>query len=483
MENKSKEDKIKLKELVLDTNNPRFAELYTGNNNEEELITYLLYNEAAIDVAKAIVKSNEYYQDRPLWVIEKEGKYLVKDGNRRCAAVKALQLPGKYEIDLPKTDIPELPVLIYKNEEDVNERIFQEHANSLFRSWERIAKALEVYRLFKIGNTVSSMKEIDSSPAQLIKLASFYYEAVKIGGDDFKNLLTRGRGRTGGRAIIFERLFNIKYTQKCGYHFKSNPNYEIVIDDTTKFNKYVSALIHCLKDDVNYEIKTDTVDLEKEAFFKRLKIYGFDYFAKATVGSSTNNNGQTSGTSNSGTADSSSTNNPNSGSSSSGGSQSSNSGNGSTKKYPILKRKALPPGLKGRVVEYFKLDPMTCPNSKIAMARVTFECVLKYVVEQTKYNGKTTMNKSIHFQNVYPPNKYANFDLMKTKFTEIIKANVDKNSFNSFNLMTLHQLIHNYKVNGVPANGDNISHNLLELIEFMLQDETDLLNSLDLTKL
>lgn len=478
MAQKSIEGRVKLSELVLDINNPRFAELYTGSNSEEELIKYLLYNEAAIDVAKAIVKAEEFYPDRPLWVIEKDGKYLVKDGNRRCAAVKVLHLPGKYEIDLPKFDFKELPVLIYNKEEDVDERIFQEHANSLFKSWERIAKALEVYRLFKSGNTVNSMKDIDSSPAQLIKLASFYYEAVKIGGDDFKKLLTGGR-KAGGRAIIFERLFSPKYTTGCGYHFKSNPSYEISIDNQNKFTSYISALVQCLMDDLNYEIKTDTIDTEKENFFNRLKVYGFDYFAKtpsANPSSSANTNTSSATTSSATGSNTSSTIDINT-------SQQSNNNRGSTKKTPTLNRKGLPPGLRGRISEYFKLDSVICPNSKIAMARVTFECVLKYVVEQTKFNGRTTMNKTGYFQPVYPPNKYANFDLMKTRFTDLIKTNVDKNAFNSFHLQNLHQLIHNYKVNGIPSDGEQISNNLLELIEFMLQDETDLLNSLDLTRL
>jgi hypothetical protein len=500
---KSVQSSIKLQELILDTSNPRFAELYTGDRSEEDLIKYLLSNEAATDVAKAIVKTGEFYKDRPLWVIEKNGKYLVKDGNRRCAAVKALQLPGKYEMDLPKTDFIELPVLIYNNEEDVNERIFQEHANSLFRSWERIAKSLEVFRLFKTGNSVNSMKDIDSSPAQLIKLASFYYEAVKIGGDDFKNLLTRGRGRTGGRAIIFERLF--KYSVKCGYHFKSNPSYEISINDSGRFNSYISALIQCLLADENYEIKTDTVDTEKETFFKRLTIFGFDFNAKNIAANTTDVVPSNSTVQNSSSGNNLSTDpvlsevNPNNGAldstnisfaenntnnQSSSTNQNTTSGNsrGSTKKQPLLKRKGLPPGLKGRVTEYFSLDSILNPNSKIAMARVTFECVLKYIVEDTKYNNRTTMNKTGYFQPVYS-GKYANFDLMKTKFTDLIKTKVDKNAFNSFDIQHLHQLIHNYKVNGVSTVGDQTSYNLMPLIEFMLQDESDLLNSLDLTKL
>lgn len=95
---------VSLGNLKLDVKNPRFAELYSGSDKEDELVEYLLYNESAEDVARGIVDANEFYPDRPLWVLRKdEENYIVKDGNRRCAAVKALQFPSKYGLDLPKT--------------------------------------------------------------------------------------------------------------------------------------------------------------------------------------------------------------------------------------------------------------------------------------------------------------------------------------------------------------------------------------------
>src|SRR5690554_2360490 len=94
---------IPLDDLVLDVKNPRFAELYSDSKNEDDLIEYLLYTEAAEEVAKGIVKVGEFYPDKPLWVLKLGEKYLVKDGNRRCSAVKALQLPGKYKLGLTKT--------------------------------------------------------------------------------------------------------------------------------------------------------------------------------------------------------------------------------------------------------------------------------------------------------------------------------------------------------------------------------------------
>ncbi|WP_029273318.1 hypothetical protein [Flavobacterium sp. KJJ] len=493
MNNKSKLRQVNLDDLELDLNNPRFAELYSGSQNEDDLIEYLLYSEAADEVAKAIVSADEFYPDRPLWVVENNGKYLVKDGNRRCSAVKALQMPGKFKLNLPKTNLDELPVLIYNKIQDIDARIVQEHAGNLFRRWERIAKALEVYKLFNSGSTVDSMKELDSQPADLIKLASFYYDAVKIGGDDLKQLLRRGRGKNSGRTIIFERLF--KQSEDCGYRFKRKPAYVIEIFDKLKFEAFIKAVVNCLLDDIKGEITTDTIDKNLASFFEKLKTYGFD--RKAIYTKAVSSNIQTEVTSNkstqdrnsSGSATSDSQSYPTSSNSASSNSTSNSTGNnssgrGSTKKYPLLKRKQLSSGLKDRIDEYFKnLDSNTAPNAKIAMARVLFECVMKFVIEETKYNGQTLMSKSNYFNTVYSDTKFTDFRKMKHKFIDLIIITKDRNAMISFDLDHLHQVVHNYKVSGISTVADQVSSNLIELIEFMLKDEADLLLSLDLTKL
>jgi len=260
-----------INELILNKDNSRFAELYSGSGKEDDLIEYLLYTESADDVAKSIVQAGEFYPDRPLWVIKIGDKFLVKDGNRRCAAIKALQHPEKHGLNLPKFTLEKMPVLVYDNIEDLDKRIRQEHTSNLFKEWGRIAKALEVYKLYSSGNSVESMREIDSSPADLIKLASFYYEAVKIGGDDLKKLLRQGKGESGGKTIIFERLF--KYRRICGYNFKNGPSYKIDIFNHKKFNEYISAMVGYLKE--NPKISHNVIDEEKVNFLKKLKNFGF----------------------------------------------------------------------------------------------------------------------------------------------------------------------------------------------------------------
>ena len=72
---------------------------------------------------------------------------------------------------------------------------------------------------------------------------------------------------------------------------------------------------------------------------------------------------------------------------------------------------------------------------------------------------------------------------MKNKFTDLIKDIGIKKSFENFNLQTPHQIIHNYNVRAIPSDAKALCDNLIPLLEFMLQEENDLLNSLDLSKL
>lgn len=448
---KSSPSTVKLENLILDKKNPRFAELYSGSDKEEDLIEYLLYDEAADEIAKGISNANEYYPDRPLWVLKDGNNYLVKDGNRRCAAVKALQLPNKYELHLDKISFDELPVLIYKNEKDLTERIRQEHTDSLFRKWERIAQALEVYQLFKSGNSIESMKDYDSNPPQLIKLASFYYEAVKVGKEDFKKLLRR-KGQGGGRAIIFERLF--PYSKLCGYSFNNSPSYEINISDQNQFSNYISAMVECLKK--HSEITSRTIDDEGEHFFDNwLKTFGFN----ATKKKSSRKKGKKP-----------------------------SEKKGSVKHRPNYTRQNVPSALDRLINECYDLNQDNFANAKTALTRVSLECTLKYVIENTKHNGKTNISKSTFFQKAYYDKHgtklpYTNFEVLKNKFTELIKEKGIRKALENFDLDNPHQIIHNYMVGAIPADAKGLCDNLTPLIEFLLQDENDLLSSLDLTKL
>jgi len=505
MKKKSTLKYVKLDDLKLDINNPRFAELYKGSTKEEDLILYLLNEEAAEEIAKAIANKNEFYEDKALWVIkDTDGKYSVRDGNRRCAAVKALQLPGKYELSGYKMLIEELPVYIYDDEDELKSRIAEEHAASLFRSWERIAKALHILDLANSGKS-EEMNNLDSKPGDFIKLGSFYKEAVIHGDEEFRKQIRRGRGKNGGKTIIYERLF--RDSKLCGYKFRKSPTFKIEITDQNKFKSYILALVKYIKD--HPEIKTSDVDGDKNFIKKNLKDYGFDIDPRPlTTQPAFNNANENPNTGthasespsytpnstdsfdipntvaqhNMNVQDTDSSFSPDLNTSNPSTAPSTPTKRGTVKKYPDIKRKQLPAGLKARIDEYFDIDSNKMPNSKIAMARVTYECVMKYVVENTKHSN-ILLSNSGYFGTAYRRRPHTDFDELNKKFVELILNTGIKKAFTNFEFEKMHQIVHNYHVSGTSITAEQIKNNLIVLIEFILQDVPDLLSSIDISKI
>lgn len=352
--------------------------------------------------------------------------------------------------------IDELPVLVYTDKNEIDRRIKEQHTHSLFREWDRIAKALKAFEMHNTGSSDDSIKEIDSNPVQLIKLASFYYEAVKIAGEDLKILLRRGKGGVGGKTIIFERLFS--FSELCGYKFKNKPHYQITVTDTNKFAEYINALVTYLKK--NPSISHVDVDREKVDFLKRLDAHGFIPSISIKPSSQKTNLNQ----------------------------QKINLQykKGSTKTRPGFERKAVTPKLKRLIDECYSLDNSLFSNAKVSLARVVFECVLKYTVSETEYNGKKIKDYN-HFKSAFYDKgnlrKYTNFTTLRIKFIELINDTGSRKAFDQFDLDQLHQIIHNYKTGAGPNDARTVAENLIPLIEFMLQDPNDLIASLNTKKL
>ena len=134
------EQKIDVQLLDLDSNNPRFLDFFDNNSTEDDIIQHLLENEKAIDIVEEINKVQDFYTDSQLWVLQKNGRYIVKEGNRRLASVKALANPLKYlKNKYPKIKINELPCLVYNDEKTLDERLIRRHTQGEIEKWSRLA--------------------------------------------------------------------------------------------------------------------------------------------------------------------------------------------------------------------------------------------------------------------------------------------------------------------------------------------------------
>ena len=454
------ERNVTLEELILDDTNPRFAQLYTGKS-QDDIINYLLDEEDARDLAKTIFNNGSFRQDKKLWVLKQHnGKYLVKDGNRRCAAVKALQNPKKFKLS-KSLSFTTLPVIVYDNETLLNEHIQGEHTSASKKDWSRIAKALEIQRLARNKANRSEMQNIDSDVAQLLRVANFYEKAVSIANDKLKELL-RNSGARGKKLIVFERMFGI--ANECGYTFgKADSDYALIINDEKKFKTYVNNIVNYLYN--HPEITHADVD-KKEDQRNFLSL----------ISNTSSKTGSTSGKGKGGVTPPQPhppipTSPP--------------TKTGSVKTKPKFKRKDIPPQVINVMNELYKLNPSTYYNSKAAMTRIVLELALKYVVEKTKYDEKHTMNKSSYFQKVFPPQsgQYTNATSLKDKFADIVNDTGIKKALKNFDLDKPSQAIHNYHIGISPLEATQWCNGLIDILEFILDDEVELLKNLNISKL
>lgn len=84
--------RLSVASLFLDENNPRLGR-ETSGRAPQEIIQYLFDHDKALDVARSIA-TRGYFENEPLLAILEKGRYVVVEGNRRLAALKALKEPG-----------------------------------------------------------------------------------------------------------------------------------------------------------------------------------------------------------------------------------------------------------------------------------------------------------------------------------------------------------------------------------------------------
>ena len=140
----------KADQLHFDTQNPRLVE-FKQTNNEDELLN-LLWKNMAVDELVLSILANGFFQHEPIYIVRENGKYIVVEGNRRLAAVKAILHPDsidnggmkKYESRITPTLREHLsnsiPTVELKNREEAWRYIGFKHVNGAAK-WDSYAKA------------------------------------------------------------------------------------------------------------------------------------------------------------------------------------------------------------------------------------------------------------------------------------------------------------------------------------------------------
>lgn len=132
--------------LHLDAKNPRLGR-ETLSRAPREIIQYLFEHDKAIEVAQSIA-SRGYFPNEPLLAVKENNRYVVVEGNRRLAALKALREPGLLDGPLERqverlsrriTDtqgIVKVPVTIATSRRATDRQIAGRHIGSPVLAWQ-----------------------------------------------------------------------------------------------------------------------------------------------------------------------------------------------------------------------------------------------------------------------------------------------------------------------------------------------------------
>jgi len=238
---------IPVEQLKLDDRNPRLPKSIQGKKTEEEeLINYLLLEEATLELMLAIGENGFFRGEQLLVVKDTDGKYRVIEGNRRLAAVKLLGNPklAKYQknkvnkvIDELRNPPPtEIPCLIFPNEDDILKYLGYRHITGI-KSWKLLEKARYLYELKSQVTQGTSFYETCRELAKMIGSRRDYVQRLLVGFEIYK--------------IIEDNAFyKIKGLDDTTFHF----NYIADSLNRSKISAYLG------------------VDLEKESPIANLKI-------------------------------------------------------------------------------------------------------------------------------------------------------------------------------------------------------------------
>jgi ParB-like chromosome segregation protein Spo0J len=132
--------------LHLDSKNPRLGR-ETSSRAPREIIQYLFEHDKAVEVADSIA-TRGYFPNEPLLAVQEDGRYVVVEGNRRLAALKALREPGLLPGSLSRhverlarrladpTQLAKVPVTIAPSRRATDRQIAARHVGTPVLAWQ-----------------------------------------------------------------------------------------------------------------------------------------------------------------------------------------------------------------------------------------------------------------------------------------------------------------------------------------------------------
>ena len=180
---------IALKELKLDSNNPRLPKSMHGKT-EDDILQYMLLDASLIELMLAIGEKGFFLGEQLLVVKDNiDSKYLVVEGNRRLSAVILLNNPDKAQVQ--KTKVAqviketqqrprELPCLIFDETKDILNYLGYRHITGI-KEWKLLEKARYLYGLREDSFANLGLSEASREIAKVIGSRKDYVKRILVG--------------------------------------------------------------------------------------------------------------------------------------------------------------------------------------------------------------------------------------------------------------------------------------------------------------
>jgi hypothetical protein len=260
--------KVKVTDLFLDTKNIR---LDIGVDlSQDALINDLFTNEDAMQVLRSIA-INGFFPDEIPVVVKESNKFIVLEGNRRVAAVKALLrpeiVPAKESLikGILKTSIPvsnEREVVVAPDRDSAMVFLANKHTQNTKRRWRPLRQAYFYKAELERGKTVQNLRDdyptVDIS--KFLRLINVHKIAKSMPYDSDTTAKKVHNEKTFPASTI-ERLYDDKQVRDfLGFDFDGNGEVKINIDKK-EFEKGFKKIV---EDVVEKNVDSRALNSEKD---------------------------------------------------------------------------------------------------------------------------------------------------------------------------------------------------------------------------
>ena len=248
-----KEKEININLLLLDEENIR---LDITNKTQDIVITDLFANEEAMQILESIYKNGLFPDEIPV-VIRQNKKYIVIDGNRRVASLKAMLSPGitpkRFQQKIEKMmdgyiPIETIKVIIAPSRQKANQYLAAKHTKTTRRPWSALRRAYFYYAQKESGTNIEKLIERYENKDISRYIRMYEMQQIALSLNNISDYVRQNVSSKNFEITTLERLYNDKYVQqKLGIDFNQTTG-------------QVSAPQNDAFDDAYSKIITDIVD-------------------------------------------------------------------------------------------------------------------------------------------------------------------------------------------------------------------------------